>query len=245
MASWRPDWRDAKAYALTEEFAIWQFVRRNPEYSSFWRSEVEPDPLIRDSLGFGRLGPNCEDLDTSREQAIARECIERWGFSPPSAPEVDSPSLMFVGTRASHHMLVPGLMCELGSFRQFLLPSKRKDLARWATMRIGLIDLDIEVGPQIERIRRTALNSQKRLGIKPSRSKTPTELARWACYLRLLDAKHARAKHAEIAHQFETEGLWSPLEGEDSVAVDKVAETLKQARRLMKPEGYLKILGLQ
>ena len=65
----------------------------------------------------------------------------------------------------------------------------------------------------------------------------------WTLYLRLLDGEAAGATHEEIADQLlseESEGnRSSPWED-----VTKVSNRLREAKKLLRPEGYLHFLGL-
>lgn len=119
--SWRPNWRDDKAYpqtgSTTDEQWVWEFLRRNPEYINTFRElplrfaeedrEGEQDEMYiidgsRESLyvssafGIHELVDPAKDFDDAVEQVVrfAANCRIVWGDDNPFRRHMISPFIL-------------------------------------------------------------------------------------------------------------------------------------------------------
>jgi Family of unknown function (DUF6499) len=173
-----PDWRAGEAYpehtnAPTGSWA-WEFLRRNWDYRRAWQHEVLPFYDATTGL-----------LD-ARAAATVKRLEDRFGISPPCDPRQ---------TERQPLWRLPGMRHYLGPAPKE--PGKpvpiKLDMAEVAIV----FDLTFPIDEQLERARFVLEQRQSEQNRKPGAQRPHSDL--FASYLRILDAKDARASNAAIA----------------------------------------------
>lgn len=207
-----PDWREASEYDFADELNIgqwaWEFLRRNPDYRRDWvwfdrawqsleerygrppnrdfvRWKADPDAyrLVDDACGECRID----------EDKVLIECWlgAKWGFYKfPLSPDTDIPligeQLLWREIEAPLHLL------EYPASDWFDKRAERVVLG---------FELDLPLREQLGQAKRYLQSCQARLRRNGCiQVRTVAGLAgRWRLMLRLLDARDAGAREAEVA----------------------------------------------
>lgn len=194
-ATWRPDWKDARAYRKKRTFAewAWEFLRRNPRYEQFYlasmvKYERQPE-LIREAerltLERDESGnfPEAPDDPQLAKFFKIMEAGNMWYslLNFPRPPWQDKVELKIEGIA----------YCLGGNSANAELVYPRKDEV------LCLFGLHLPIKAQLKEIEKILVREKKRLGLSDEKSRENI----YPNYLRILDAKLAGAKSREIAEE--------------------------------------------
>ena len=235
------DWRDAKAYPSREQPLTrwyWEFLRRNPEYRSFWTFE---------HARFSKEYKKSTGAKPSPEKIIPgytldnSDMIQAWGFAPLTNPDGDQ-----VGTKWG----IPTSI--LWNPKSNLVDGNgwsNQPHVLWP-IRPGRIvvdiDTDLPLNRQLDAVKAALQAGQDRLGFPDNIQipKAPPVPKTWPKYLRILDADASGATRGEMTTEFYSRGTERMIYKDLNEARD-----LRDHRiRLILPSinGYhVKILGLE
>jgi hypothetical protein len=169
-----PDWRSVANYdpqARSGREWAWEFLRRNPDYRSFWRNKIEPYLDADGWIAYNKSGESCPYL---------QELQDTFGVDNPSAPDSSTPC-RFVSNWLRSVSPKSRSKLGLGPFGGNLVPIELRE-----TEVAFVIDLARPIRHQIKAIERAALRRSR--GIK-----SPRTSERFGTYLRLLDADDSGA----------------------------------------------------
>ena len=188
-----PDWRDPSAYPDRNIYGwCWEFLRRSPEYRSFWEQEVLP---IQHALG-----PLDGPLITAHDH--------------PSGPRISDGGTLVKAEEAERRF---GLWQAYDPRRSQTLVTFTTQTECWAPHGLGDVPMLVPQGrmailfnpalpiePQVERAKATLLLKQQVLNHLNKSANTISReirprIANFANYLRVLDAKEAGVPESEIA----------------------------------------------
>lgn len=232
-------WRNESDYSFTEGLApkwwAWEFLRRNADYRRDWHEKLRdyelhgehrlPPPIK--TGGTRGLSPEDPDflLATGR---FYREAWDRWNLWGYVNPSQERPThlefLVFVGAAT----LPEG-------FPEVPKEPQQKELTVYPHDILLRMDFRWPISRLLQEARFLLEHAQtgfRAAGYKLLRTRRMPE--NWRLYLRALDARADGASYKQIAE------VLFPNEAGDPDR--KVGETLRQARRLLKPSGYVKIL---
>lgn len=253
-----PDWRKPDDYPLTKDLLTgrewaWEFLRRNPKYREEWKRtlskwEEGPRPLRITTEDIEIPPEGVAELRIHRQEdefsAIddpaspiffirSREAFQEWGLFPGYVnPDTDKPSFLFPSNIDSEHHVAHTPFVLRGAV------SARK--LRPHNVLVPF-DLRLPLNPQYDAIKDTLASQQQRYfeehGDKVQNVKRHRD--KWPTYLRALDGVSSGASRKEIA-----DVLFPPEEQHPNADPEKkLDDTLRQARNLTEPSGYLRLLA--
>jgi hypothetical protein len=208
-----PNWKDPKAYDRKFDRAgwAWEFMRRSPKYRADYELVAQAWKAVP------RKGHLFRGMKASHVEATAWQLGAKWGLLGPIVdPSCDrAPSFILHGPIQPDGEQVLSFYC--GSDDTDMLVQRPE----FATL---TFDLRRPLRPQIGRAE-TVLRRRKK-GVKSIRPVRSSE-KQWPLYLRVLDAKDARAKTSEIIKSIKAYSIL-----EHYAALDRVSDHLKAARKL-------------
>jgi len=234
-----PEWQRE----LREEFEA--FKRDHPGEEIELRVRVEDDSLPPGRESFLMApDPRSPRFIITGSKVLPK--ASRWGLGGYVNPDLDNPRSPFAANVSSEHheqcfpvaaTVVPFMS---GDPSRLSDPPKKIGLVCRPHEVVAGFNLRLPIKPQLEGARdllKSLKTSYQLLGGKVQTVKRHREL--WELYLRLLDGSADGATYEEMAKVLFPEEHRSA----DSDAVKKVDDTLRSARRLTEPSGYLKLLA--
>jgi hypothetical protein len=249
------DWRNPEDYEFQDLPAVywaWEFLRRNPTYRQAWKEAMRWWSTVRDEKGeetsnwlLRIVAPAVQDPRHPAfgfsSRVLKSEFRERYGLAALTNPDTDRPT---------SPPFRPDLQFRINARPDFLDPPGfefpgEEDPSK-VTFHLGesevvaRFDLRFALEPQL-RLCKQGLHLFQGHYLGP-RGKRPLQRrlqpAKWRRYLRALDALESGAGHEKMADVF------FALEDPDSDAtpLKQVDNLLQQAKRMLEPEQYRKIL---
>lgn len=226
-----PDWKQARDYAFTKNLTVegwvWEFLRRNPDYRKDFEATVQGEQahLKGRKAGFPPWSIPSSMLDAKGMTPRDQMALE-WRMKPGYLPDPASDS----GYRELSPAF-PVLLRDEGEARQFFVPLDRRDDTY--PVREGnavlVFNLRISIEPQLKSARQHLKYLKIRVKKQSGKNFMP---ARFRLYLRLLDAKEAKATTSQIIKILKRRyGLPNTVEHGYQMT-DRVSDDLKAARNL-------------
>ena len=234
-----PYWRNDSDYAFTEGLSpdrwVWEFLRRNPKYREDWYEKLV---AFQTAVAEGRAAAVVTDPDDPHFAIwnLHHEAFEKWRLFVYLNPSQDEPE---------HLGFVPEMVAAATVRKDF--PTADQD-GSWQTVEIQLTLHNAAIRFNLRQPLKRLLQHAKFLlerfqaefkaaGGRVRRGRTLPR--KWRLYLRCLDARSDGATYESMAEVFFPADTLSP--NEDSLK--KIDDTLRQARRMLRPSSYERILA--
>ena len=241
-----PDWRKQEDYSFTEGLSnyrwAWEFLRRNPDYKKDWEQALRlylkfcadhGKQAAGERLCYGEQVEPSDHRFSIGDSRLRPEMLEKWGTVGFVNPEQDNPERLCFKPKARYPFSHRGPTVEA--------EAEGVDLRlRLEAYQVAIVyDVRFPLEDQVKNsrlhLRQHLSYFTKALGGKvfPRPHRMPVE---WRRYLRLLDGREAGATYKQLAETI----LGTQAKNADPFKT--IDDLLQQAKEMLKPERYLKII---